>query len=107
MRALWAWVAICVGLLSACLSTRLVNLDHVDASWPVSSPQRGWRADVAELLSRYERLRVLAPQDDRLDPLFGGLTTLSYFRAASRARSENPRGGRGDGTHTAGRLRRA
>ncbi|HET8940059.1 MAG TPA: hypothetical protein VFN67_41745 [Polyangiales bacterium] len=81
MRASWAWVAICVGQLSACLSTRLVNLDHVDASWPVSSPQRGWRADVAELLSRYERLRVLAPQDDRLDPLFGGLTTLSYFGA--------------------------
>ena len=70
-----------VGLLSACLSTRLVNLDHVDAHWQGNPAQRGWRADVAELLSHYESLRVLAPEDERLEPLFGGLTTLSYFGA--------------------------
>ena len=70
-----------MGLISACLSTRLVNLENVDARWPTISAQHGWRAEVAELLSHYEALPVLAPEDERLEPLFGGLTTLSYFGA--------------------------
>ena len=70
-----------MGLISACLSTRLVNLENVDARWPALSAQGGWRADVAELLTHYEKLPVLAPEDERLEPLFGGLTTLSYFGA--------------------------
>lgn len=68
-------------LSSACLSTRLVNLDNVDARWPAITGQHGWRADVTELLSHYEAQPVLAPEDERLEPLFGGLTTLSYFGA--------------------------
>jgi pimeloyl-ACP methyl ester carboxylesterase len=80
MRASTVWVPFAVGLLSACLSTRLVNLDQVDARWPPVA-QRSWRSDVAELLSHYDAMRVLAPEDERLDPLFGGLTTLSYFGA--------------------------
>ncbi|HTU57975.1 MAG TPA: hypothetical protein VMF89_06070, partial [Polyangiales bacterium] len=63
------------------MSTRLVNLEHVDARWPALSAQHGWRADVAQLLSHYEAQPVLAPEDERLEPLFGGLTTLSYFGA--------------------------
>jgi pimeloyl-ACP methyl ester carboxylesterase len=59
----------------------LVNLDNVDARWPAISAQRGWRANVAELLLHYEAQPVLAPEDERLEPLFGGLTTLSYFGA--------------------------
>lgn len=75
------WVLGLSGLLSACLSTRLVNLDHVDARWPAISAQGGWRGEVTELLSHYRAQPVLAPEDERLEPLFGGLTTLSYFGA--------------------------
>lgn len=81
MRAPWAWMPIFASLLGACLSTRLVNLDHVEPNLPINTADRGWRADVAELLSHYESLRVLEPEDERLEPLFGGLTTLSYFGA--------------------------
>jgi pimeloyl-ACP methyl ester carboxylesterase len=83
-------------LISACLGTRLVNLEHVDARWPALDGQRGWRADVGQLLSHYEELPVLAPEDKRLDPLFGGLTTLSYFGADALPRVQDqqiPTGG--------------
>lgn len=96
MRVIWAGMAVVSGLLSACLSTRLVNLEHVDARWPALTGQRGWRTDVAELLSHYDEKPVLAPEDSRLEPLFGGLTTLSYFGANALPRVQDqqiPAGG--------------
>jgi pimeloyl-ACP methyl ester carboxylesterase len=81
--------------LSGCLSTRLVNLDNLDVPLPEPAPRAGWRADVGALLDRYEHAPVLAPEDQRLEPLVGGLTTLSYFGANAAPRVADQRISRG------------
>jgi pimeloyl-ACP methyl ester carboxylesterase len=76
---------VCSALLalvsSGCLGTRLVNLDNLDVLLPEPDPRVGWRGEMRALFERYESAPVLAPEDERLEPLFGGLTTLSYFGA--------------------------
>ena len=67
--------------LASCLGTRLVNLANIDVAVPPPQPGADWRADLDVLLERYENAPVLAPEDARLEPLFGGLTTLSFFGA--------------------------
>jgi predicted alpha/beta-fold hydrolase len=69
-----------------CLGTQLVHLDNLDVPLPPAHPERGWRSDIAALLDHYDRTPVLAPEDRRLDPLIGGLTTLSYFGANAQPR---------------------
>jgi hypothetical protein len=82
-RCLCPWI-IC--LLVGCLGTRLVNLERVAGESRAPPAARGWRADVSALFERYEAEPVLAPEDERLEPLFGGLTTLSYFGADAKPR---------------------
>jgi predicted alpha/beta-fold hydrolase len=69
-----------------CLGTQLVNLNNLDVPLPRAHPETGWRADIEALLDHYEHTPVLAPEDRRLDPLMGGLTTLSYFGANAQPR---------------------
>jgi predicted alpha/beta-fold hydrolase len=73
-------------VLTGCLQTHLVELARVDISVPAPDPRASWQTDVDTLLKLYERAPVLAPEDERLEPLFGGLTTLSYFGADAAAR---------------------
>jgi predicted alpha/beta-fold hydrolase len=68
------------------VGTRLVNFEHVDAPLPPRAPHGDWRVDLATLLERYQSAPVLAPEDERLEPVFGGLTTLSYFGADAKPR---------------------
>jgi predicted alpha/beta-fold hydrolase len=77
--------------LTGCLGTQLVNLDNLDVPLPRPQPGAGWRADIGALLDHYERTPVLAPEDRRLDPLIGGLTTLSYFGANAQPRVADQR----------------
>jgi pimeloyl-ACP methyl ester carboxylesterase len=84
------WLRACAALLvvasTGCIGTRLVNLDNLDIHLPNPDPRAGWRGEIATLLERYETAPVLAPEDERLEPLFGGLTTLSYFGADAAPR---------------------
>jgi predicted alpha/beta-fold hydrolase len=73
-------------VLTGCLQTHLVELSRVDLTLPPQDPRAGWQADVDTLLKLYETAPVLAPEDERLEPLFGALTTLSYFGADAAAR---------------------
>ncbi len=77
LRASIAIVLACSG----CVSARLVELKHLDV--PPAAPPAGasWREDLGALFDQYERAPVLAPEDTRLEPLYGGLTTLAYFGA--------------------------
>lgn len=79
--------SLCLGLSAAgCLSARFANIDNLDVPLPASVESAGWRADMSELLDRYERAPVLAAEDERLEPLLGGLATLSYFGADAKLR---------------------
>lgn len=69
----------------ACIDPRLLKVDNLDVPLPPVQPA-GWRADLDALFARYERSPVLEPEDSRLEPLFGGLTTLSYFGADAKPR---------------------
>jgi predicted alpha/beta-fold hydrolase len=68
-------------LSPGCIETRLVSFDNLAAPLPMPEPGAGWRRDMSALFERYENAPVVAPEDERLGPLFGGLTTLSYFGA--------------------------
>jgi pimeloyl-ACP methyl ester carboxylesterase len=74
-------------LLTGCIGTRLVELDNLDVPSPPLRSKDSWRGDVRALLERYEHAPVLAPEDEHLEPLFGGLTTLSYFGADAKSRA--------------------
>jgi dienelactone hydrolase len=82
----WSWLLL---LLHGCVGTRLVRLENLDVSLP--APSDGWRGEMRGLLDMYERAPVLAPDDEQLHPLFGGLTTLSYFGADAKARAFDQR----------------
>jgi predicted alpha/beta-fold hydrolase len=73
-------------LVHGCISTRLVNFDNLAVHIPPADPAQDWQRAAHALLERYEATPVLAPEDERLEPLFGGLTTLSYFGADAEPR---------------------
>jgi dienelactone hydrolase len=81
---LLSWLCL---LLSSCVGTRLVSLDNLELSVPRVAAGTDWRDEAREILDAYERAPVLAPEDARLEPLFGGLTTLSYFGADAKSRT--------------------
>ena len=85
-RNVTPWICALALLGQACLSTRLVKLNNVDAPLPPVAVGHDWRADLSALLAAYERAPVLAPEDARLPPLFGGMTTLSFFGADAEPR---------------------
>lgn len=62
----------------------MVRMANVDVPLPL--PGASWRDDLGALFTQYERAPVLAPEDARLGPLFGGLTTLSFFGADAEPR---------------------
>jgi predicted alpha/beta-fold hydrolase len=64
----------------------MVKLSNVDVALPASNPHAGWQANIAALLERYEGAAVLVPGDERLEPSFGGVLTLSYFGADPQRR---------------------
>ncbi|MET0384387.1 MAG: hypothetical protein ABW321_00440 [Polyangiales bacterium] len=64
---------------AGCVSTRLVDLAAVQLPLPAADPLASWQAQLAALFAQYEQAPVLAPEDQRLQPLYGGLTTLGYF----------------------------
>lgn len=81
----------CIGILFAlggCIDTRLLRADNLNVRLPAPQPA-GWRADIAALLQRYEQAPVVKPEDTRLEPLIGGLTTLSFFGADAQARLQD------------------
>lgn len=82
------WLALFV-CWSGCIETRLIDLDHLDVPLPAPEPSAQWRNELHALLARYESAPVIAPEDVRLEPLVGGLTTLSYFGADAKARAQD------------------
>jgi predicted alpha/beta-fold hydrolase len=84
--AVSACLVLCVGP-SACVSTKLVHLERLEVA-PAHSASSGgpWRHEMAAVLDAYEASPVMVPEDERLGPLYGGLTTLSYFGADSQSR---------------------
>jgi predicted alpha/beta-fold hydrolase len=67
--------------LTGCVGTQLMQLDNVDLHLPPADPRGNLRSELTTLFAQYERAPVLSPEDARLEPLLGALTTLSYFGA--------------------------
>ena len=77
--------------LAGCLSARVAHVENLEVPLPSVTAGTAWQADVANLLDRYEEAPVLAPEDQRLEPLYGGLSTLSYFGADAKPRLADQR----------------
>lgn len=65
---------------SGCLETHIVNLNNL-ATHVLGTARTSWQSAVEALLERYETAPVLNPGDEHLDPIFGGLSTLTYYGA--------------------------
>ena len=83
------WLHLLALLSTSCISTQLVQIDNLAVPLPSPNPSAGWQAEAAALLDVYERSPVVAPEDERLDPLFGGLTSLTYFGVDVQARARD------------------
>lgn len=83
------WLLLLALLSPSCISTQLVQIDNLAVPLPAPNPRAGWQAEVAALLELYERSPVVAPEDERLVPLFGGLTSLTYFGVDVQARARD------------------
>lgn len=73
-------------VLSACISTRVVNLANLEVPVQPRDASDSWRSDLDRLFDVYDRAPVIAAEDPHLEPLEGGLTTLSYFGANAKPR---------------------
>jgi pimeloyl-ACP methyl ester carboxylesterase len=92
MQRLRLYIVLWLGMTSAgCLGARLAKIENLDLPLPGPHAGAGWRAEVVALIEHYERAPVLAAEDERLDPLYGGLSTLSYFGADAKPRVADQR----------------
>jgi pimeloyl-ACP methyl ester carboxylesterase len=64
---------------SGCLETRIVSLPNVDLDPQVRTTSSGWKASIARDLDIYQSSPVLTAGDERLEPIYGGISTLTYF----------------------------
>lgn len=61
-----------------CLDTRLVELSHL--ATPVPELRDGdWKAQADAALQHYGNEMVVRAEDERFEPIVGGITTLAYF----------------------------
>lgn len=74
-----AWILPFALASASCISTRLIDFDNLALKLPPADPAAGWKHEVNALFDRYASDPVVAPEDQRLDPLVGGLTTLMFF----------------------------
>lgn len=68
---------------AGCMDARMVSMRSLEVPRVVHvrEARLPWQREVDELLARYEAAPLLAPRDEHLEPLFGGITTLTYFGA--------------------------
>jgi predicted alpha/beta-fold hydrolase len=90
---LLAYVVASAVASGACISTRVVNLANLEVPVPPRDPNAGWKSEIDALLNIYDRAPVIAAEDRHLEPVEGGLTTLSYFGANAKPRVVDQRVG--------------
>ena len=77
-----SWLLALVSLLLAsCAQTSLIRVDRAGTPLPPPRPRAAWKAEVHDALALYERAPVLTRGDEHLEPMYGGISTLSYYSA--------------------------
>ena len=57
----------------------MIQLQNLETELPKPLPTSEWKHEVDGILVRYEAAPALSYGDERLRPIFGGITTLTYY----------------------------